>query len=344
MPTQQKKPILIFFFILSFSFLNALSFGFEITSENIFLKKNNNHYYPDIVSSFDISLFLSHSFILKNLSLFIETGFFIDSTYNIEKKELGRISSFPFFRRLNFSAFTEYFSFTFAKDTISFGEGFFNINNYFSLNHLYKKMSPLYHVLLEIPISQFSFSLGGAMDSKAIDHFEPIEWYQTWGYTSYSNNIVSIGFESDVLFTVSSKKDAVLKIASEVLFSLPLDFKIYASGKVPISLYNKTVTMWGAFVGGAKSFILEEYNFTSILGLSCSSEGVEYSIFQNIGINEIMNFTFGLQGSNKNAIHFVFENTFFVSALKFRLSYITKNLIKAEDMQGVFSIGVSLND
>lgn len=344
MPKQEKKLILIFIFILSFNFLNASFCGFELTSTNIFLNKNNNPYYPEIISSFEATFFLSYSFIFNNFNLSISPAFFVDSIYNIEKRELGIPSIYPFFRRFNFSVFSEYISFTFAKDIIPFGEGFFELNDYFSLNDLVKKTTPIYHALFEIPINQFLFSLGSSIDTKAIEHFHRPEWYQTWAYASYANNIVSIDFESDVLFNLSSKKDIIFKIANELLLSLPLDFKIYTSIKMPLSLYNNKIIAWGAFMGGAKSFIIEGYNFTSILGLSYSIEGAGYSIFQNIGIKEIITFTIGLQGINRNNLYLVLKNTFFISALKFHISYITKNLIQDESMQGVFSIGVSLND
>ncbi|MGP1415097.1 MAG: hypothetical protein ACTTJ6_04060 [Treponema sp.] len=307
------------------------------------MNKNDNPYYPEIVSSFEASLFLSHVFTSKNSSLSITPGFFIDSTYNAEKKELNKLSIFPFFKYFNLSVFAEYLSFSFAKDVVSFGEGFFHVNDYFSLNRFVKKTTPIYHILFEVPIDQFSFSLGSSMDTKSIDHFKQPKWYQIWFRTFYSNMLFSMGFESDVLFDVAYK-DHVFKMASEFSFTLPLDFKIYTSGRIPISLHSKKVTNWGVFAGSSKSFTLEDYNFTSILGLSYSNEGVGYSIFQNIGIKEIITFTLGLQGANKNNLYLIFENTFFISSLKFRLSYITKNLIRNEDMQGIFSIGVSLND
>ncbi|MGP1519892.1 MAG: hypothetical protein ACTTIZ_00050 [Treponema sp.] len=307
------------------------------------MNKNDNPYYPEIVSSFEASLFLSHVFTSKNSSLSITPGFFIDSTYNAEKKELNKLSIFPFFKYFNLSVFAEYLSFSFAKDVVSFGEGFFHVNDYFSLNRFVKKTTPIYHILFEVPINQASFSLGSSMDTKSIDHFKQPKWYQIWFRTFYSNMLFSMGFESDVLFDVAYK-DHVFKMASEFSFTLPLDFKIYTSGRIPISLHSKKVTNWGVFAGSSKSFTLEDYNFTSILGLSYSNEGVGYSIFQNIGIKEIITFTLGLQGANKNNLYLIFENTFFISSLKFRLSYITKNLIRNEDMQGIFSIGVSLND
>lgn len=338
-----KNCIIAILFFLSSYFLNALSFGFSLDSENIFLNKNDNPYYPEIVSSFEASLFLSHVFTSKNSSLSITPGFFIDSTYNAEKKELNKLSIFPFFKYFNLSVFAEYLSFSFAKDVVSFGEGFFHVNDYFSLNRFVKKTTPIYHILFEVPIDQFSFSLGSSMDTKSIDHFKQPKWYQIWFRTFYSNMLFSMGFESDVLFDVAYK-DHVFKMASEFSFTLPLDFKIYTSGRIPISLHSKKVTNWGVFAGSSKSFTLEDYNFTSILGLSYSNEGVGYSIFQNIGIKEIITFTLGLQGANKNNLYLIFENTFFISSLKFRLSYITKNLIRNEDMQGIFSIGVSLND
>lgn len=343
MTKLQKKFILIFLFAFLVCFLHALSFGFDLTSENIFLEKKDNPYYPEVVSSFDVSFFLSHSFLFKNANLSIAPGFFIDSQYNIEKKELGKITTFPFFRRFNFSVFSEYLSFSFAKDTIHFGEGFFNINNYFSLNSLVKKTTAIYHILLEVPINQFSFSLGSAIDTKAIEHFRHPDWYQAWFTSSYSNHIITIGFESDILFNVPSK-NTILKMASELVFSLPLDFMVYTSGRLPINLHDKKIVNWGTFIGGSKSFILEDYNFTSILGASYSSDGLGYYIFQNIGIKEVITFTLGLQGANKNAVYFVVENIFFISNLKLRLSYITKNLLQDENMQGIFSIGVSLND
>ncbi|MGP1439417.1 MAG: hypothetical protein ACTTJ3_01605 [Treponema sp.] len=338
-----KNCIIAILFFLSSYFLNALSFGFSLDSENIFLNKNDNPYYPEIVSSFEASLFLSHVFTSKNSSLSITPGFFIDSTYNAEKKELNKLSIFPFFKYFNLSVFAEYLSFSFAKDVVSFGEGFFHVNDYFSLNRFVKKTTPIYHILFEVPINQASFSLGSSMDTKSIDHFKQPKWYQIWFRTFYSNMLFSMGFESDVLFDVAYK-DHVFKMASEFSFTLPLDFKIYTSGRIPISLHSKKVTNWGVFAGSSKSFTLEDYNFTSILGLSYSNEGVGYSIFQNIGIKEIITFTLGLQGANKNNLYLIFENTFFISSLKFRLSYITKNLIRNEDMQGIFSIGVSLND
>lgn len=338
-----KKYIIAILFFFSSYFLNALSFGFSLDSENIFLNKTDNPYYPEIVSSFEASLFLSHVFTFKNSSLSITPGFFIDSTYNAEKKEINKLSIFPFFKYFNLSVFAEYLSFSFAKDVVSFGEDSFNVNDYFSLNRFVKKTTPIYHILLEVPINQASFSLGSSMDTKSIDHFKKPEWYQIWLKTFYSNQLFSMGFESDVLFDVAYK-DNVFKIASEFSFTLPLDFKIYTSGRIPISLKSKKLTNWGAFVGSSKSFILEDYNFTSILGLSYSSEGVGYSIFQNIGIKEIITLTLGLQGANKNKVYLIFENTFFLSNLKFRLSYTTKNLIQNEDMQGILSIGVSLND
>ena len=115
-----KKYIIAILFFFSSYFLNALSFGFSLDSENIFLNKTDNPYYPEIVSSFEASLFLSHVFTFKNSSLSITPGFFIDITYNVEKKELNKMSSFPFFKYFNLSVFAEYLSFSFAKDFVSF--------------------------------------------------------------------------------------------------------------------------------------------------------------------------------------------------------------------------------
>ena len=75
-----KKYIIAILFFFSSYFLNALSFGFSLDSENIFLNKTDNPYYPEIVSSFEASLFLSHVFTFKNSSLSITPGFFIDIT------------------------------------------------------------------------------------------------------------------------------------------------------------------------------------------------------------------------------------------------------------------------
>ena len=187
--------------------------------------------------------------------------------------------------------------------------------------------------------------MGGACDTKAIDHYKKPDWYSVWFFSSYSTSIFSGAFESDVLFEVGKeKKDATLKMAGELLFTLPKDFKLYTSAKLPFSLYKKQLAGWGIFMGVSKSFIFEDNNATTILGASYSNEGAGYSIFQNIGIGDAISLSFGGVGKNKDSFHLIFESEFYISALNLKISYATKNFIKKEEMQGMLSIGVSFNE
>ena len=340
-----KIKLLFTSFLLTQIFsLHSLEAGFNIDYEAIFLKKNDNPHYPEVVSSFHSSFFLIHQFIFNNGSLKLAPGFFINKTYDRQSQELERVSIFPFFYLFNLSLFTEYFSFTLAKDTVPFGEGFFKVNNYYFLNIPAKENEILYHLSFEFPIDSFKVSFGSAMDTKSIDNYKKPLWYSLYVNSSYSNNVVLVGLESDVLFDRGEKKDAVIKIGGECSFFLPLDFKMYASSKLQSSLYNKKITGWGVFVGVNKSFILENCTLSSIFSSSYGDDGFSYSLFQNVGIGEVCSLTFGATGKNKSAFHLVFETEVFISTFLLKLSYITKNLIKKEDMQGLFSIGVLFNE
>lgn len=115
-----KKDIFIILFFNFFS-LYAIDAGFDIESNSIFLKKDTNPYRPDIISDFKAEAFLNFNFEFHNQILFMVPGFII-------KNNTLR----PFFKCLNYSVFTDYFSFQIGKDLINFGEGF--IENYFYLN------------------------------------------------------------------------------------------------------------------------------------------------------------------------------------------------------------------
>jgi len=346
---QQLKAILTYglsFALMLLAFhLNAVSYGFSINQENIFLKKNSNSYYPEIISSFNANFFLSHSFIFKNASFSLTPALFIERGYNIKKKEIRKTIILPFIKQFNLSIFTEHMSFTLAKDTISFGEDFFNLNNYFFINVPIKNVTePLYHISFEFPINSFSLSFGSTIDTDSLDHYKKPCWYSTYLNAFYSNNILLVGLESDVLFQETEKKDIILKIASEASFFLPLDFKIYLSGKLPISLYEKKVKDWGIFIGLNKPFILEDYTFTPIIAFSYADDGFYYSIFQNAGIKEFFNITAGMKGKNLDTLNLIFEVETIISSFKFKISYITKNLLKKDEFQGFLSVGASLNE
>ena len=328
------------------SFLCALDVGSNIESEFIFLEKNVNPYYPDFIFSCNATLFLQHSFVFKNGSLVLAPGFFIASEYSQKKLEMDKITVLPYFRRLNLSLFAKTFSFVLAKDAISFGEGFFAVNRYFFLNIPVKNTSDaMYHTSFEVAIKEVLLNFGSTLDTYSLDRYKKPQWYSIWTYASYSNAIMTLSLASDMLF----EKHKILRFASEASFFLPYELKIYSSATLPINLDLKKIDNWGVFLGLNKSFIFDDYSLASVLGSSYGSDGWRYSIFQNLGIKEIVSFNLGLTGKNIDSLNLVCEGELSISTFSFKIGFVTYNFLAKkrktkEDMRGLLTFGISLNE
>ena len=352
MPKFEKRFVFVSFLFLTFFFsaivsLHALDAGFAISSKMIFLKRSENPYYPQVIPSFDASFFFKHSFVFKNGSLDITPGFFVANEYNPSRYKIDKMTVLPYFKRLNLSVFAETFSFYLAKASIAFGEGFFDVNNYYFL-HLPTNNSneAFYHAVFEISAKECLFNFGSTLDTYALDRYKKPEWYSIWLSTSYSNTLMTLGLASDVLV---EEKDVTLHFAYETSFFLPYDFKIYSSCSLPVNLKDKKITEWGVFVGANKSFIFDDYAFISILGASYGYDRFGYSVFQNVNIKEIVSFVLGLQGKGQDALNFFCSGELFISTFSFKLTYITQNLFETETthertMRGLLKLGVSFND
>ncbi|UTC62544.1 hypothetical protein E4O05_01110 [Treponema sp. OMZ 787] len=338
------------FSIFCFSFINlhAISPGFELNNLNVFFNTDVNTYAPQIISNLDTSAFLNFNFEFKNQNLFLQPGVFFKNEFSKDKLENKKIIR-PFFRRLNYSAFTDYFSFQAGKDLIYFGEGI--IKNYFYLNipEMIKSDTALWHLKFDIPIKNFIIDLGSAFDTRSIDIFKKPAWYSVWTKFAYSSSSFFIGLESDMLFesAKNNKKEYTLKTALEVLFNLPLDFKIYSNAGLPIKFINKKIYDWGVLAGISKTFLVKDndYSFTLIAEGAYNSKGINYGFFYSTGLKDYAQITAGLQGLQNKELMGIIQTELFISDFKFKIVYLSKNLLDKKDiLNGILSLSVVLND
>lgn len=368
---SRMKKIIIFFFVIINSSLFSL--GIEINSSSIFLEKNKNKYYPEAVNEVYFSIFHGFNFEFPNQSLFLQPGFFFSGAFDSNFKNQNNITNInfsqntinnkqtkintilPFFRCLNYSAFSEHLFFTIGKNSFYFGEGY--LANYFFINvpNIDRDNSNLWNVKFEIPLKSFTTSFGVAIDTENIDLFKIPNWYNVWLKTEYSNPYISAGIELDSLFKPKLKainqKEVILKQAIEVNAILPKNFKLYTNAKLPIDLIRKKITNWGILIGGAKTAILKKISFTSILEASYSTDVIGYAAFQNFGLDEYSQITAGLRGgvgiydSNQNDLKFILETIFFISKLNIKFTYVSMNILNKEDkVKSILSIGVLFNE
>lgn len=369
-----KKLVVLCFTIIPIS-LFASGFGFEIKNNSVFLGKQHNAFFPESVSEIYASFFYGMNFEFQNQTLFLQPGIFITDGFTSELKtqagmNRNRAGSFifakdipqkvtaihPFFKRLQYSAFTEYLFFSAGKDSFYFGEGF--LANYFFIQapSTGRNDSVLWHIKFDVPFNQWNFSFGTTLDTERLDRWAIPQWYTVWLKTEYSNQYIFAGFEFDMLFkpelkSAAQKKSYSFKSAVEISSVLPYDFKLYMNAKLPVDVINKKITDWGILAGISKNFLLNDFSFTSIAETSYSSAGIGYAFFQSFGLSSYSQITGGLMGNTEldgkrnNNLKFILETVFFISKLHLKFSYISNNIVSTKEKPvGIFAVGVIFNE
>ncbi|EFW36779.1 hypothetical protein [Treponema phagedenis] len=337
--------VIFLFFLILRQEVFASNIGFEINSGFVFLEKSDAQFIPDVVSALNASVFYTLDFNFTNQSLLLQPGVFINDN------SFKNTTVLPFFRRLNYSAFTENFSFTAGKDFLYFGEG--GIDNNFFINIPVKKNKNLllWHLKFETFVKQFTFTSGAAVDTKNIDLLQPPAWYNLWGKIVYSHPVVLIGLESDWLFEPTiqkykQEKSIVFKTAVETFFNLPKGFELYVNAKLPVNVLKKELGEWAVLAGLSKTFMYKNCSFISIAeGLYHFNLGFKYAFFQIAELGEYMGFFIGISGLENKELNLITGAKFFIGDLNFKLEYITKNFLLNKNTQGgIVSIGVMFNE
>lgn len=342
------KKNMSFFILFLFSICSdvfALNIGFDIKNETFFLEKSDAVYIPDISFSFDSSFFYTLHFDFANQNLLLQPGFFCKSI-SFKDSEI-----FPFFRRLNYSAFTDTFSFTAGKDSFYFGSGTIDNNFFINIPDNKHKDLLLWHVKFETFIQQFTFTAGATVDTKKIDVFKIPSWYNLWGKIVYSHPVFLIGIENDWLLQPAiqeydQKKSTVFKTAMEASVSLPKGFTLYANAKLPVNIEKKKIEDWASLIGVSKLSIYKEASFTTSGEIFYSSKrGFKYSFFQALNFGEYIELAAGLHGRENKELHILTDIIFFIGDFKFKLGYTTKNVLLPNNKDGgILSIGAVFND
>ncbi|WP_024469937.1 hypothetical protein [Treponema pedis] len=369
-----KKLVVLFFSIIPIS-LFASGFGFEIKNNSVFLGKQQNAFFPEAVNEIYASFFYGVNFEFQNQTLFLQPGIFITGGFDSALKtqpeiQYGQTGGFiaakdrpqkttvirPFFKRLQYSLFTEYLFFSAGKDSFYFGEGF--LANYFFIQapSVKRNDSDLWHIKFDVPFQQWNFSFGTAVDTERLDRWTIPQWYTVWLKTEYSNQYIFAGLETDMLFkpelkSTAQKKSYSFKSAVEISSLLPYDFKLYMNAKLPVDIINKKITDWGILAGVSKNFLLNDFSFTSIAETSYSSAGIGYAFFQSFGLSNYSQITGGLMGNaelhgkKNNNLKFILEAVFFISKLNVKFSYMSNNVLNTKEKPaGIFTAGVIFNE